>query len=155
MARKPITHEGYKKLRSRLDHLQRVEMPRIVQAIEEARGHGDISENAEFHAAKEQQGIIQAQISDLQDRLSDLDIIDASQFSTDHAAFGSTVILENLDSGEKLTYQLVGEDEADPHIGKISIASPMAAAILGKEVGDEVRVRTPNGLKKFEILDIR
>jgi len=155
MARKPITHEGYKKLRSRLDHLQRVEVPRNVQAIEDARAHGDISENAEFHAAKEQQALIQAQISDLKERLSNLDIVNVSQFSTDHVAFGSTVILENLNNGEKLTYQLVGEDEADPNLGKISIISPLAAAILGKEEGDEVQVRTPNGLKKFQILAIQ
>jgi len=155
MARKPITREGYKKLRSRLDYLQRVEMPKIVQAIEEAREHGDISENAEFHAAKEQQGIIHAQISDLQSRLSNLDIVNASQFSTDRASFGSIVLLEDIDAGQKLTYQLVGEDEADPGDGKISIISPMAKAMLGKEAGDEIQVRTPNGLRSFEILEIR
>jgi transcription elongation factor GreA len=154
MARKPITIEGYKKLRDRLEHLQRVEMPKVVQAIEEARGHGDISENAEFHAAKEQQGIIQAQIIDLQGRLSDLDIVNANQFSTDKVSFGSTVVLEDLDNGQKFTYQLVGEAEADPGAGKISIASPMATAMLGKETGDEFKVRTLNGLRKFEILEI-
>jgi transcription elongation factor GreA len=155
MARKPITLQGYKKLRERLEYLQRVEMPRIVQAIEEARGHGDINENAEYHAAKEQQGIIQAQINDLQGRLSDLDIVNESQFSTDKVSFGSTVVLEDLMSGQKFTYQLVGEAEADPGAGKISIASPMATAMLGKEVGDEFKVRTPRGLRKFEILAIR
>ena len=155
MARKPITYEGYKKLRERLAYLQRVEMPKVVQEIEVAREHGDISENAEFHAAKEQQGIIQAQIIYLQGRLSNLDIVNVSQFSTDHVAFGSTVLLEDLESGQKLTYQLVGEDEADPGASKISIMSPMATAMLGKEARDEIQVRTPNGLRKFEILDIR
>jgi len=155
MARKPITREGYKKLRNRLDYLQRVEMPKIVVAIEEAREHGDISENAEFHAAKEQQGIIHAQISDLQSRLSNLDIVNVSQFSTDRASFGSIVLLEDLDTGQKLTYQLVGEDEADPGDGKISIISPMAKAMLGKEAGDEIQARTPNGLRSFEILEVR
>lgn len=155
MARKPITLEGYKKLRDRLEYLQRIEMPKVVQAIEEARGHGDISENAEFHAAKEQQGIIQAQINDLQGRLSNLDIVNVNQFSTDKVSFGSTVVLEDLISGQKLAYQLVGEAEADAGAGKISIASPMAMAMLGKEAGDEFKVRTLNGLRKFEILEIR
>ena len=154
MARKPITHEGYKKLRERLEHLQRVEMPKIVKAIEEARAHGDISENAEYHAAKEQQGIIQAQINDLQTRLSNLEIVDSNQFSTDRVSFGTTVLLEDLDSAQRVIYQLVGEDEADPAEGRISIISPMAIAMLGKEAGDEIKVHTPNGLRKFEILEI-
>ncbi len=155
MARNPITNEGYRKLRARLDHLQRVEMPKIVQAIEEARAHGDISENAEFQAAKEQQGFIHAQISDLQSRMSNLIIVDVSQLSTDHVSFGSTVVLEDLDNGQKLSYQLVGEDEADPSAGKISIISPLAAAMKGKKIGDEIQVRTPKGIREFEILDVR
>ncbi|MBW2147315.1 MAG: transcription elongation factor GreA [Deltaproteobacteria bacterium] len=155
MTRKPITPEGYRKLLARLDHLKRVEMPKIVQAIEEAREHGDISENAEFHAAKEQQGIIQAQIHDIQARLSNLNIVDVDQLSMDHVTFGSTVVLEDLDNGQKVTYQLVGEDEADPGAGKISIISPVALALKGKKIGEEIQVRTPKGIREFEVLDIR
>jgi len=154
MERIPFTPEGYQKLKEELEHLERVERYEVIKAIEEARAHGDLSENAEYHAAKERQGQLEARIQYLNSKLAAADVIDCSNQSCEKVVFGVKVRLENLDTGEEVVYQLVGPDESDIKLGKISIKSPLGMALLGKEEGDEVEFRSPSGVKTYEILEI-
>ncbi len=150
----PMTQKGKQRLLDDLRRLRTVERPKIVREIEEARGHGDLSENAEFHAAKEKQSLIEAQISEIEDTLARAQVIDVSQLSGDKIVFGATVTLADVDSGDEVVYQIVGDHEAEPKNGKISVSSPIARSIIGKIVGDEVQVRIPTGTRNFEILDV-
>lgn len=153
--RLPMTQAGYEKIQAELKHLKSVERPSIVKEIEVARAHGDLSENAEYHAAKEKQGHVEGRIAILEDKLARAQIIDPSGQSTEAVRFGLTVDLEDAATGEELTYTILGEEEADAANGKISISSPIARALLGKGVGDSVTVRVPKGTREFEILEIR
>jgi len=150
----PMTQQGRQRLLDDLKRLKSVERPKIVREIEEAREHGDISENAEFHAAKEKQALVAAQISDIEDTLARAVVIDVSKLSGDKIVFGATVTLADVDSGDEVVYQIVGDHEAEPKNGKISVSSPIARSIIGKNVGDEVQVRIPTGTRNFEILDV-
>jgi transcription elongation factor GreA len=150
----PMTREGHEKLRVQLKKLMSEERPQVMRDIEEARGHGDLSENAEYHAAKERQGFIETKIAELNSKLVRAEVIDLSQIKTDRVSFGSIVTLINSDTEEEKTYQLVGEDEADVSEGKISVFSPMARAMISKEPGDEIKVRAPGGVIGYEIVDI-
>ncbi len=152
----PITVRGVEQLRLELRRLKSVERPRVVQAIAEARAHGDLKENAEYHAAKEEQGFIEARIRDIDGKLSNAQIIDVTLFgSTGKVIFGATVDLVDEEDGRELTYQLVGEDEADIAAGMISISSPIARALIGKEDGDVAVVNAPGGEKAFEVAEVR
>jgi len=152
MSQVPITATGAERLREELKQLKSVERPRVIQAIAEARAHGDLKENAEYHAARDQQGFIEGRINEIEAKLSNAVIIDVSTLKADgRVVFGTTVVLVCLDSGEETRYQIVGEDEADIKTGKISIGSPIARALIGKEEGDEVDVATPSGPRQFEI----
>jgi transcription elongation factor GreA len=153
-ARVPMTTKGYQFLMEELKRLKGVERPRLVQEIEEARGHGDLSENAEFHAAKERQSLLDVQIREIEDRLARAQVIEVSKLSGDKVVFGATVALADGDTGDKMVYQIVGDHEAEPKNGKISISSPVARALIGKSEGDEVQVRTPTGIRSFEILSV-
>ena len=149
----PMLAEGYEKLQTDVRHLKTVERPAVIDAIEEARAHGDLSENAEYHAAKERQGQIEAQIADIEDRLSRAMVIDPSTLSGDKVIFGATVHL--LDENDnKIKYQIVGETEADARIGRISYASPLGRALIGRSKGDEVEFAAPSGDKYYEIAKI-
>jgi transcription elongation factor GreA len=150
----PMTPAGHAKMKEELDRLKKVERPKNVRDIEEARGHGDLSENAEYHAAKERQGHIATRMAELEDRLSRAQIIDPTKLSGDRVKFGATVKLSNVDTGDEVTYQIVGADEADADKGTISITSPIARALIGREPGDEVKVRAPGGERAYEILDV-
>jgi len=149
-----MTPAGEKKLREDLKRLREVERPKNVRDIEEARLQGDLSENAEYNAAKEKQGFIAAQMAEIEDRLSRAQVIDPSKLSGEKVVFGATVTMENGDSGEEVTYQIVGDHEADLAKGTISISSPIARALLGHEEGDEVKVQTPAGRRTYEIIAI-
>jgi len=151
-SRVPMTHQGYQRLMENLKRLKSVERPKIVQEIEEARAHGDLSENAEFHAAKERQGLLDVQMRMMEDKLARAQVVEVSELSGDKVVFGATVTLIDGDTGEKVVYQIVGDHEAEPKIGKISISSPVARALIGKSEGDEVEVRTPAKIRNFEIL---
>jgi len=151
----PITREGYEALKKELENLKRVERPLNIKAIEEARAHGDLSENAEFEAAKERQAFIEARINELQMKLGNADIIDPDKLPRDRAVFGSRVVLENLDTGENVEYQLVGPDESDIKKGKISVSSPLGRALIGHQPGHEVIMEAPGGKRCYEILEIR
>ena len=153
-SRLPMTYQGYQRLMEDLKRLKSVERPKLVQEIEEARGHGDLSENAEFHAAKERQGLLDVQIREIEDRLARAQVIEVSKLSGDKVVFGATVTLADGDTGEKVVYQIVGDHEAEPKNGKISISSPVARALIGKSEGDEVQVRTPTGIRTLEILGL-
>jgi transcription elongation factor GreA len=152
--RVPMTHKGYQYLMDELKRLKSVERPRLVQEIEEARGHGDLSENAEFHAAKDRQSLLDVQIREIEDKLARAQVIEVSKLSGDKVVFGATVSLADADTGDKVVYQIVGDHEAEPKNGKISISSPVARALIGKSEGDEVQVRTPTGIRTFEILSL-
>jgi transcription elongation factor GreA len=146
----PMLAEGYEKLQNDVRHLKMVERPQIIDAIEEARGHGDLSENAEYHAAKERQGQVEAQIAEMDDRLSRAMVIDPKTLSGDKVVFGATVHL--LDENDKpIKYQIVGQTEADARIGRISYNSPLGRALIGRTVGDEVEVSTPSGDRYYAI----
>ncbi len=146
----PMLAEGYEKLQTEVRHLKMVERPSVIDAIEEARGHGDLSENAEYHAAKERQGQIEAQIADIDDRLSRAMVIDPTTLSGDKVVFGATVHL--LDENDKeIKYQIVGETEADARVGRISYNSPLGRALIGRSVGDEIEFSAPSGEKYYEI----
>jgi transcription elongation factor GreA len=146
----PMLAEGYEKLQTQVRHLKTIERPQIIDAIEEARAHGDLSENAEYHAAKERQGQVEATIADIEDRLSRAMVIDPSTLSGDKVVFGATVHL--VDDNEKpITYQIVGETEADAKVGRISYNSPLGRALIGRSVGDEVEFAAPSGDRYFEI----
>ena len=152
--RVPMTYQGYQRLLEELKRLKSVERPKLVQEIEEARDHGDISENAEFHAAKDRQSLLDVQIREIEDRLARSQVIEVSKLSGDKVVFGATVTLADGDTGDKVVYQIVGDHEAEPKNGKISISSPVARALIGKCEGDEVQVRTPTGVRTFEILGL-
>ena len=156
MTRKPMTSKGAERLREELKRLKSVERPRIIQAIAEARAHGDLSENAEYHAAREQQAFCEGRIKELEHELSHCQIIDVAHLPrTDKVVFGATVALEEAQSGEKMVFQIVGEAEADVRLGQISITSPIARALVGKTEGDEVEVSVPGGTKTYEIVSVR
>ena len=156
MAKTPITMKGVELLKTELQRLKSEERPRVIQAIAEARAHGDLSENAEYDAARERQGFIEARIADIESKLSNAQVIDPKLVDADgRCVFGSTVDLEEAPKGAGATYQIVGEDEANIKEGKISISSPIARALIGKEAGDVVEVQTPGGIKRYEILDVR
>ena len=150
----PITPEGAQKLRDELQHRKSTERSAITAMIAEARAHGDLSENAEYHAAKERQGMNEARIKEIEDRLSRAEVIDPAKLSGDKISFGATVKLFNTETEEEVTYRLLGADEADINNGSISITSPMARSLLGKEVGDEVKIRTPAGERVYEVLEV-
>lgn len=155
MTRKPLTLKGAERLREELKRLKQVERPRIIQAIAEARAHGDLSENAEYHAAREQQAFCEGRINELEHELSHCQIIDVSHLPrTDKVVFGATVALES-ETGEEVVFQIVGEPEADVKLGQISITSPIARALVGKSEGDEVDVAVPGGTRTFEIVSVR
>ena len=149
--RTPMTRTGYTQLRDELERLKRVERPAITRAIAEARAHGDLSENAEYHAAREKQGFVEARISELESKLGGADVLDPPT-SGDRVTFGSTVRLEDED-GKEVCYQIVGSDESDPARGRISVLAPLARTLIGKKVGDRVVAQLPGGKKSFEILE--
>ena len=156
MKKAPITTEGAEKLKVELQKLKSVDRPRIIQAIAEARAHGDLSENAEYHAAKEQQGFIEGRIVELESKMSAAQIIDPKTVNADgKVVFGATLSLMDEQSEQKVTYQIVGDYEADIAQGKISISSPIARALIGKSEGDVVEVQVPGGLRSYEILEVR
>jgi transcription elongation factor GreA len=154
--RVPITLRGAEALRNELRKLKSEDRPNVIKAIAEARSHGDLSENAEYHAAREQQGFIEGRIQELEGKLSNAEIIDVTQMeNTGKVIFGATVELEDEDSGAKVTYQIVGEDEADIKAGRISFGSPIARGLIGKSEGDAVEVATPGGKRNYEIIAVR
>ncbi|HSE01087.1 MAG TPA: transcription elongation factor GreA [Burkholderiales bacterium] len=156
MGKIPITISGAEKLRAELQELKTVQRPAISTAIAEARSHGDLSENAEYHAAKERQGFIEGRISDLEAKLANAQIINPALLDADgRCVFGATVDLEDMKSGEVVTYQIVGDDEGDIKQGKVSIGSPLARALIGKYPGDIAEVKAPGGVREYEILDVR
>lgn len=156
MGKIPITITGAEKLRAELQELKTVQRPAIAKAIGEARSHGDIAENAEYHAAKERQGFIEGRISDLESKLANVQIINPALLDADgRCVFGATVDLEDTKSGEVVTYQIVGDDEGDIKQGKVSIGSPLARALIGKFPGDIAEVKAPGGVREYEILDVR
>ncbi|HEX9195219.1 MAG TPA: transcription elongation factor GreA [Azonexus sp.] len=155
MSKVPLTVVGAEKLRVELQHLKTVERPAVIQAIAEARAQGDLSENAEYDAAKEKQGFIEGRIADLEGKLSNAQIIDPATLDADgRIVFGATVELEDVESGDTVTYQIVGDDEADIKHGKISVSSPIARALIGKYAGDSVDVQAPAGVRQYEVLDV-
>ena len=155
MSKFPITVVGVEKMRAELQKLKSVERPAVIQAIAEARAQGDLSENAEYDAAKEKQGFIEGRIADLEGKLSNAQIIDPKTLDVDgRIVFGATVELEDLESGESVTYQIVGDDEADIKQGMISVSSPIARALIGKHSGDSVDVQAPSGVRQYEVLDV-
>jgi transcription elongation factor GreA len=156
MNKVPLTVAGAEKLREELHRLKTVDRPWVIAAIAEARSHGDLSENAEYDAAKERQGFIEGRIQEVEGKLSNAQIIDPKLLDADgRCVFGATVDLEDQDSGDGVTYQIVGEDEADIKAGKISVSSPMARALIGKYAGDIAQVQAPGGMREYEILDVR
>lgn len=150
----PMTHAGYAALETELKQRQQVERPRIIQQITDARTHGDLSENAEYHAAKEAQSHNEGRIAELEDKLARAEVIDVSKLSGDTIKFGATVTLVDEDTEEKRVWQIVGEPEADAKAGRISIASPLARALVGKKKGAQVEVVTPAGAKAYEVLEV-
>ena len=154
MARIPITKKGYEALQTELERYKKVERPKNIRDIEEARAHGDISENAEFEAAKERQSHIDGRIRDLEHKLAEAQIIDTSNLSTEKVVFGATVTVRDLQSDKEQRYTLVGQDEADLKNGKISVQSPVGRALIGKRVGDTLEVQTPAKVAEYEVLNI-
>jgi transcription elongation factor GreA len=154
MEKVPMTASGYSALEAELKRLMSEERPRIIQAISDARTHGDLSENAEYHAAKEQQSHNEGRIAELEDKLSRAEVIDVSKLSGDTVKFGAQVKLVDEDTDEEKVYRIVGDVEADVKEGRVSISSPIARALIGKSVGDTVEVTAPGGARSFEILDI-
>jgi transcription elongation factor GreA len=149
-----MSRAGYERLRDELGKLERVDRIDVVRAIEVARAHGDLSENAEYHAAKERQGMIEGRILELKDKLVRAEVIDCSTVECNRAVFGTVVTLMDMETDEEITYQLLGPEEADVKSGSISVLSPLGQSILGKSVGDEVLARTPGGEREFEVVDI-
>lgn len=154
MSRHPITPEGLKKLQEELKKRKSEDRPKVIEAIAVARGHGDISENAEYDAAKEQQAFLEKRIRDIENKIANANVVDPSAMSTDRVVFGLQVTVQDLDSGEESCYQIVGEDEADIAAQRISVSSPVARALIGKSVGDIVQVQIPRGLRELEVLEI-
>jgi transcription elongation factor GreA len=151
----PMTAEGYQALDAELKRLKTEERPAVIQAISEARSHGDLSENAEYHAAKERQAFIETRLAEIEDKIARAQIIDVSKLSGKQVKFGATVQLVDEDTGDKAKYKIVGEDESDVKAGKISITSPIARAMIGKEEGDVVEVMAPGGAKSYEIVKVK
>ncbi|BBO79587.1 transcription elongation factor GreA [Desulfosarcina ovata] len=154
MERIPMTRQGYQTLKKELEHLKSVERPNVIKAIEEARSHGDLSENAEYDAAKERQAFIEGRVSELGYKLGNADIIDVDSLPKDRAVFACTVVLENVDTGEDVEYQLVGPEESDIEQGRISVTSPLGKAIIGKKPGEEIVLNAPAGKRVYELVDI-
>lgn len=154
MDKVPMTPESHAALLAEVAHLKSVERPRISKEIGVAREHGDLRENAEYHAAKEKQGMIEARIAEIEDRISRADVIDPSTFTGDKVKFGAHVTLEDTDSGKKVRYRIVGPDEADLKKGTISVTSPIARALIGRKAGDEVTVNAPGGERVYEIVEV-
>jgi transcription elongation factor GreA len=154
MEKVPMTGEGYQVLDDELRRLKTTERPSVIAAISEARSHGDLSENAEYHAAKERQGWIEGRIAEIEDKISRAQVIDVSKLSGKQVKFGATVTVVDEDTEDEARYQIVGEHEADVKSGRISLTSPLARAMIGKEVGDVVEVNTPGGVKAYEILKL-
>lgn len=156
MSKVPLTVVGAELLRAELQNLKNVERPNVIAAIAEARSHGDLSENAEYDAAKERQSFVEGRIAEVEGKLSNAQIIDPKLLDAEgRCVFGATVELEDLESGDKATYQIVGDDEADIKLGKISISSPIARALIGKSAGDVAEVQAPGGIREYEILDVK
>ena len=156
MATIPLTKRGAELLKEELHRLKTVERPWVINAISEARAQGDLSENAEYEAAKDKQGFIEGRILEVEGKLSVAQVIDPSKLDAEgRVVFGATVDLEEEDSGEAVTYQIVGEDEADLKEGRVSISSPIARALIGKQEGDVAEVRAPGGIKRYEVIDVR
>jgi len=151
MIKVPMTAEGFSRLDEELRHLKSVERPAVIRAIAEAREHGDLSENAEYHAARERQSFIEGRVAELEDKLSRAEVIDVSKLSGKQVMFGATVTLVDEDTDEKIKYQIVGQDESDIAASRLSIGSPLARALIGKRVGDNVEVTTPSGSKSYEV----
>ena len=156
MSKVPLTVAGAEKLREELHRLKTVERPSVIAAIAEARSHGDLSENAEYDAAKERQGFVEGRIQEVDGKLSNAQIIDPKLLDADgRCVFGATVDIEDQDSGNSVTYQIVGEDEANIKVGKVSVSSPMARALIGKYAGDIAQVQAPGGVREYEIIEVR
>ena len=151
----PMTAEGYNRLQEELQHLRLTARPEVIQAIAEAREHGDLSENAEYHAARDRQSFIEGRVAEIEDQMARAEVIDVSKLSGDTVKFGATVTIADEDTDEETTYQIVGEVEADVKENKISVTSPIARGLIGKSVGDSVEIETPKGQKFFEIVDVR
>ncbi len=151
----PMTREGYQRLQEELKRRIRVDRPKVVQDIAEARGHGDLSENAEYEAAKERQAFIEGRIKELNDKIARAQVINPADLDTDKVVFGAKVTLFDVDSGVEVAYQIVGEDEADIKDGKISVTSPVGKALIGHRLDDEVRIKVPSGLRIYEVIDIK
>ena len=154
MERIPITREGYEALKKEIEKIKKIDRPMNIKAIEEARAHGDLSENAEFEAAKDRQAFIEGRLMEIGYRLATADIVDLDTLPKDRAVFASTVVLENIDTGETCEYQLVGPNESDIEKGRISITSPLGKAIIGKKPGEEVTLIAPAGRRCYELVDI-
>ncbi|MFO1415583.1 MAG: transcription elongation factor GreA [Burkholderiales bacterium] len=155
MSKVPMTVAGAQRLKVELQRLKSTERPAVIQAIAEARAHGDLSENADYDAAKERQGFIEGRIAEIEAKLANAQVIDPAELDLAHVVFGATVELEDADSGDSVTYQIVGDDEADIKHGKISVNSPIARALIGKGEGDTAEVQAPGGVRSYEILSVR
>ncbi len=154
MEKVPMTARGYNRLQDELKHLKSVERPAVIKAIAEAREHGDLSENAEYHAARERQSFIEGRVMELEDKISRAEVIDPVKLTGNAVKFGATITLADEDTDEEVTYQIVGQDESDIKQGLVSITSPLARALIGKSVGDSVEVTTPGGSKSYEVVNI-
>lgn len=154
MDRVPVTKQGFEALKKELQNLKKNERPQNIRAIEEARAHGDLSENAEYAAAKDRQGFIEGRINELEFKLANIDIIDTDKLPKDRAVFGCKVVLENIETGEDVSYQLVGPDESNIENGRISVSSPLGKAIIGRKPGDELTLEVPGGKRSYELIDI-
>jgi transcription elongation factor GreA len=150
----PVTRQGFEALKKELENLKKTERPQNIKAIEEARAHGDLSENAEYAAAKDRQGFIEGRINDLEFKLASVDVIATDKLPKDRAVFGSKVVLENIETGEDVVYQLVGPDESDIEKGRISISSPLGKAIIGRKPGDGLTLQVPGGKRSYELVEI-
>ena len=156
MIKVPLTVVGAEQLKAELQHLKSVERPSVIAAIAEARSHGDLSENAEYDAAKERQGFVEGRIAEIEGKLSNAQVIDPSTLDADgRVVFGATVQLLDMDTDDEVRYQIVGDDEADIKLGKVSVNSPIARALIGKEAGDVAEVQAPGGLREYEVLDVQ
>jgi transcription elongation factor GreA len=154
MERIPITREGLYRLKEELNYIKSVERPQNILAIKEARAHGDLNENAEYHAAKEKQAFLDGKIAELESVIGKAEVIEIDQGPADRVVFGRTVLVYNIETDEEISYQLVGPYESEPEKGKISIISPIGQALIGSEIGDEIKVNTPGGIQQFEVLEI-
>jgi len=150
----PVTRQGFEALKKELENLKKNERPENIKAIEEARAHGDLSENAEYAAAKDRQGFIEGRINELGFKLANIDIIETDKLPKDRAVFGCKVVLENIETGEDVSYQLVGPDESDIENGRISVSSPLGKAIIGRKPGDELTLEVPAGKRSYELVEI-